>query len=461
MAFTFVPNPDGSFTEGDRQTNLDTGVEYIYVDGAWRALGPNIEDEFDTLDGRYVKLQDTTVLGDYYRLRGPNAAGTGTSTFQVIDEGEQKLYNIKTPLSSNTNWVANVEYVNDTVSNYLPLTGGTLTGQLNLDNKKIQVKDANGEIRWYAQGSGFCKSYDMFRVERDIDGPAFQARIGAANNAEIRTNGSAFFKGTVNMHNNKLINVLTPTTANDAANKSYVDTKAGNYLPLNGGTMTGHIYTPHNIFFRGGRIDASADSSSVLSNRGCLDIRSHAERPIIISSGSTYQPILAFYAYNSAYADNKEKTAEIKANGNAYFNNVYVQNEKLATEDYVDNAVTTVVTPRKYPGLRFKFGNETTAIKAEKFNYYNDGGLRLRISNTCLDYKWNDGGLDVDYSFSEGHRFSIYEELEDGSLKIIRTGTYNRMDYHADDVLMRVSSHQTNGSLNTTSIYHLCVSGLF
>ena len=53
MAFIFNPNP----SEGDKQTNPDTGVEYIYSGGAWRALGPKIEDEFDTLDGRYIKLE--------------------------------------------------------------------------------------------------------------------------------------------------------------------------------------------------------------------------------------------------------------------------------------------------------------------------------------------------------------------------------------------------------------------
>ena len=107
MAFIFNPNP----SEGDKQTNPDTGVEYIYSDGAWRALGAKIEDEFDTLDARYIKLDGTTIVSDYYRLRGPNTAGDGTSTFQVIDEGELKLYNVKTPANSNTGWAANVEYV--------------------------------------------------------------------------------------------------------------------------------------------------------------------------------------------------------------------------------------------------------------------------------------------------------------------------------------------------------------
>ena len=46
MAFQFVP----PFEEGDKQTNDETGVEYIFSDGAWRPLGPKIEDQFDELD---------------------------------------------------------------------------------------------------------------------------------------------------------------------------------------------------------------------------------------------------------------------------------------------------------------------------------------------------------------------------------------------------------------------------
>ena len=60
MAFTFIE----PFEEGDRQTNTDTGVEYIYVDGAWRALGPKIEDEFPTLDDRYVNKTGDLMTGE-------------------------------------------------------------------------------------------------------------------------------------------------------------------------------------------------------------------------------------------------------------------------------------------------------------------------------------------------------------------------------------------------------------
>ena len=63
MAFTFVPNADGTFTEGDIQKNNDTGVEYIYIDGAWRALGPKIEDNFPELDDRYVNKTGDEMTG--------------------------------------------------------------------------------------------------------------------------------------------------------------------------------------------------------------------------------------------------------------------------------------------------------------------------------------------------------------------------------------------------------------
>ena len=93
MAFIFVPNADGGFDEGDRQTNPDTGVEYIYVDGAWRALGPKIEDEFDTLDDRYVNTSGDTMHGTLMFDRGrdtdpnllisPNSGDTSTSIYAM------------------------------------------------------------------------------------------------------------------------------------------------------------------------------------------------------------------------------------------------------------------------------------------------------------------------------------------------------------------------------------------
>ena len=225
MAFVFVP----PFEEGDKQTNPDTGVEYIYLDGAWRALGPKIEDEFDTLDERYVKRDGNTVVGDLYRLRGPNADNSRQLTFQVIEGGEHKLYNLVTPSDSNTEWAAPVGYVQNYVqeqigdidlSGYLPLTGGTLTGALTSDattNKRIEFLTNDS--------SSNC---DILR-----DGNL----IISIQSSKIK------ISTPLDMNSNKITGVNDPTNSKDVANKNYVDnvTLTGDYLPLSGGTLTGTL----------------------------------------------------------------------------------------------------------------------------------------------------------------------------------------------------------------------------
>ena len=211
MAFIFVPGPDGSFTEGDRQVNPDTGVEYCYLDGAWRALGPKIEDEFDTLDDRYVKLDGTSVVGDLYRLRGPNSAGTGFNSFHNISDGEQRLYNMALPEDSNTGWAASVQYVQNYVQNavgnvdlsgYLPLTGGELTGDLDMNNANIEMlgsridffNDAGDKTMEIAK-SGFIKSRDMLRVVREDGGPILEGRTSeSSSDIKVKIDSDGYFQ---------------------------------------------------------------------------------------------------------------------------------------------------------------------------------------------------------------------------------------------------------------------------
>jgi hypothetical protein len=70
MAFQFVPNAEGNFEEGMRQTNTETGVEYIFTDGAWRPLGPKIENDFDELDERYIQKAGDLMEGPLRFRRG-------------------------------------------------------------------------------------------------------------------------------------------------------------------------------------------------------------------------------------------------------------------------------------------------------------------------------------------------------------------------------------------------------
>ena len=83
MAFIFTP----PFNEGDRQTNPDTGVEYVYIDGAWRALGPDISEEFPELDERYVKKAGDIMTGSLALSNSRNL------TFRKADDSNQFAIN--------------------------------------------------------------------------------------------------------------------------------------------------------------------------------------------------------------------------------------------------------------------------------------------------------------------------------------------------------------------------------
>ena len=84
MAFQFVPNADGSFDEGMRQTNTETGVEYLFTDGAWRPLGPKMEDQFDELDKRYINVTGDTMEAPLNFKRGDK----DTVQFKISPNGD-------------------------------------------------------------------------------------------------------------------------------------------------------------------------------------------------------------------------------------------------------------------------------------------------------------------------------------------------------------------------------------
>lgn len=85
----------------------------------------------------------------------------------------------------------------------------------------------------------------------------------------------------------------TPTAGDDStkiATTAFVNTKAGNYLPLSGGTITGNVYT-------GGDISRTADNSR-LSLNGGNGIDSGAYLNLYGKSHSTYAGLFSLSAYD-------------------------------------------------------------------------------------------------------------------------------------------------------------------
>ena len=338
MAFIFNPNP----SEGDKQTNPDTGVEYIYSSGAWRALGPKIEDEFDTLDDRYVKLTGTTRTTGTWKIKGDNETGDGEQTYQSIGGGYQKLYHIQTPEDSNTGWVANVEYVQQKIaaipdvdlSGYLPLTGGTLTGRLTIEQPRTdsntncfvikgRIKDGSNNL---TEGI-LLKSYKRQNSSSSADYLDYYGESGGGNELLNRKTAQAEF-----------------------ASKSDLDSiNLDNYLPLSGGTLTGTLSgqliksirsgNGYAIEVKPGDTDTKAfirtDGTSKLSSLTVESpLASPSERPFEIkgrlSDGSTVSKDF-FYAY--ANSDGTPSAMNYKGK---------MDNEhNLVTKGYVDNAVST------------------------------------------------------------------------------------------------------------------------
>ena len=200
MAFSFVP----PFEEGDKQTNPDTGVEYIYLDGAWRALGPKIEDEFDTLDERYVNVSGDTMSGQLTITRSRNLLMTkedGSSQFEIR------------PNINAADYFTNIYGYNAGGMRFRVAT-----------EQNAGVYDTMISITGETQTIG----------DRDYRGVAYINRVRTPTNPDHAAN-----KYYVD---NALENIEVEDINLDGyATEDYVDEALEDYLPLAGGTMTGKL----------------------------------------------------------------------------------------------------------------------------------------------------------------------------------------------------------------------------
>lgn len=198
------------------------------------------------------------------------AAGDINLTGILTPERDNDAANKKYVDAVGENLASEIAQVGGQFGNYLPLSGGTLTGDLlfNSDSsivfgqpkvstaKSIQgvsvitFSDTTGQRQrsiWYDEGAF------IFRGESASD-PALLRSAGVLFTNESNPGGrisiapSALNKVAFSYSGGDIIlgGVLTPVDDNDAANKAYVDQAVAGvdlseYLPLSGGTMTGPI----------------------------------------------------------------------------------------------------------------------------------------------------------------------------------------------------------------------------
>ena len=205
----------------------------------------NIKQDITTMEGDYVKKAGDTMTGNLtmglnqiVMDTGHIAAGNNTLLFEgypEIDVDGAKISMVADPVDVMD--AANKEYVDNAVAgvkptgDYLPLAGGTMTGDINMG--------VNNSVRFGAA------NYVLYQNE----GTGHLVLTGNSNTDIVEMNNI----GTLQFGNETTIqNIKTPKNNQDAVPKSYVDAQISiakndvyeqihNYLPLTGGTLTGAV----------------------------------------------------------------------------------------------------------------------------------------------------------------------------------------------------------------------------
>jgi len=212
-----------------------------------------------------VYSADTAASGlaRWHDILGPAIGGNAPAAHGPINMNSFKVTNLA--LATVGSDAANKTYVDSAVAggvaNYLPLSGGTISGNLTVTGSTtLNTLQVNG---------------------------------GANFSAGITSTGGVY-SGQVNMSGNKIVNVATPTVAGDAANKAYVDTAVAGSVP--------DLSTKYDKV--GGPISGNVSIAGTLTQTGTL----FANSSIILSGGSSQvtlpnAPTAAAHAANKAYVD--------------------------------------------------------------------------------------------------------------------------------------------------------------
>ena len=256
----------------------------------------NIKQDITTVEGDYVKKAGDTMTGNLtmglnqiVMDTGHIVGGNNTLLFEgypLIDVDGAKISMVANPAEAMD--AANKEYVDNAVAgvkptgDYLPLTGGTMSGDINMG--------VNNSVRFGAANYALYQNEDTGHL----------VLTGNSNTDIVEMNNI----GTVQFGNETTIrNIKTPTNNQDAVPKSYVDGQISiakndvqeqmqGYLPLTGGRLSGNL-----LMSTGAQIDfeegvhlayATDFGFGVQTNGGSVGIVSnnivHTDAPIAADS---------------------------------------------------------------------------------------------------------------------------------------------------------------------------------
>lgn len=381
----YLPLAGGTMTgviTGLPSPNNDTdAVNKAYVDSA-------VENIETTISGEYLPLSGGTMTGPIEMgnskitgLAAPTDAAdavtkgyadqklslAGGTMAGAINMGNKGINNLLYPVADGD--ASNKKYVDDqiatvegSVSAALPLAGGTMQGNILMDNHKItglptptensdavnkQYVDEHTPTGDYVSKTGDTMSGSLEVTVNEktttVTGGTVEAgsvSVGEVEGAsEATVNGIAVTgdlavvtSGSVNLTTPEggtvaIKNAKDPVEAQDVSTKNYVDTRAANYLPLAGGTMgDGARIQPTNQLL----IGDSASNQIAITQGGGIAITAGGDGLTVTgntdfgeSTVTVKTPVNDTDAVNKAYVDSHGggggSGATVVWEGNNYF----------------------------------------------------------------------------------------------------------------------------------------------
>lgn len=229
----------------------------------------SIETSLNNVKTSIDNITNGTTLLPYLPIKGGTMQGS-------INMNNKSITNVPSPSADGD--AVNKKYVDDAIAggitpptgDYLPLSGGTMTGNINMNNNRVTSVGApsagtdavnkdyvDDEIATAGDGkflplAGGALTGAVTTTETEFENNELvtksyvDGQVATAGNGKFLPLAGGTMTGAINMGNQKVTAVATPTAGTDATNKTYVDnaiSTAGNgkFLPLAGGTMTGAI----------------------------------------------------------------------------------------------------------------------------------------------------------------------------------------------------------------------------
>ena len=403
-------------------------------------LTQTVQSNYTSLNERVTSNAENiaNLQGTYGALQATVAAlnETVTGLQQSFASTEESFENVKQTVASmqteRNEFEARIE---GELGNYLPLSGGTMSGPINLNGNDLtrvnQIRFGTSETNY---GRVFM-SADALYVNDSLgkfgDINVSEVNIHSADNARLSFSYDEAKNFLTIVRSNGGLPVrfdsLDPTEDSNVANKKYVDTvgenlaseiaqvggQFDNYLPLSGGTVTGP--TEFNQKVTADTIDMSGGPNGNILNAMTVEFEVTQQNPsgYAIMRNDTLQ---GFGAYNNSVPT-------------PFAVGTPTQNYHATTKAYVDNLTATAVKVRNDPFTRGVLESVNNFIVNEELVTAfgisrNDAGFAANLTESGLQVLEASNDREYVYGKVEANTFYITGTSSGYSTRVSEAGIF-------------------------------------